>query len=135
VLELPPSPPWLIAVRAAESKKANDIRVLDLREITSFADYFILCTGGNPRQIQAICEEIGLQLSRTGEYPQSVEGFDNAEWVLADYGDFLVHVFSEKARGYYDLERLWRHAREIRIPEPGGKDLPEETSPNLVSKD
>jgi ribosome-associated protein len=119
VLDIPPdSPPWLIAVRAAESKKANDIRVLDLREVTSFADYFILCTGGNPRQIQAICEEIGLQLSKKGEYPQSVEGFDAAEWVLADYGDFLIHVFSEKARSYYDLERLWRHAKEVRIPEP-----------------
>lgn len=119
MLDLPPdSPPWLIAVRAAESKKANDIRVLDLREVTSFADYFILCSGGNPRQIQAICEEIGLQLSKKGEYPQSVEGFDAAEWVLADYGDYLVHVFSEKARSYYDLERLWRHAKDVRIPEP-----------------
>jgi ribosome-associated protein len=105
-------------VRAAESKKANDIRVLDLREVTSFADYFVICTGGNPRQIQAICEEIGLQLSKQGEYPQSVEGFETAEWVLADYGDFLIHVFSEKARSYYDLERLWRHAKEVRIPEP-----------------
>ncbi len=119
MLEIPPnSPPWLTAVRAAESKKANDIRVLDLREVTSFADYFVICTGGNPRQIQAICEEIGLQLSKQGEYPQSVEGFETAEWVLADYGDFLIHVFSEKARSYYDLERLWRHAKEVRIPEP-----------------
>jgi ribosome-associated protein len=119
VLDIPAnSPPWLIAVRAAESKKANDIRVLDLREVTSFADYFIICTGGNPRQIQAICEEIGLQLSKRGEYPQSVEGFDAAEWVLADYGDFLIHVFSEKARSYYDLERLWRHAKDVEIPEP-----------------
>ena len=76
----------------------------------------MICTGGNPRQIQAICEEIGLQLGNRGEYPVSVEGFSNAEWVLADYGDFLVHVFSEKARTYYDLERLWRHAREVAIP-------------------
>lgn len=118
MLDLPPdSPPWLIAVRAAESKKASDIQVLDLREVTSFADYFIICTGGNSRQIQAICEEIGLQLSKRGEYPQSVEGFDAAEWVLADYGDYLVHVFSEKARSYYDLERLWRHAKGVHIPE------------------
>lgn len=119
MLDFPPdSAPWLIAVRAAESKKASDIQVLDLREVTSFADYFIICTGGNPRQIQAITEEIGLQLSKKGEYPHSVEGFDAAEWVLADYGDYLIHVFSEKARSYYELERLWRHAKGVHIPEP-----------------
>ena len=90
---------------------------MDLREITSFADYFVICTGGNPRQIQAISEEIGTQLAKRGEYPTNVEGFDAAEWVLADYGDYLVHVFSEKARAYYDLERLWRHARNVKVPE------------------
>ena len=89
-----------------------------MREITSFADYFIICTGSNVRQIQAISEEIGIQLSRAGEYPVSVEGFANADWVLADYGDFLVHVFSDKARSYYDLERLWRPAKDVPIP-PG----------------
>ena len=112
------TPPWLTAVRAAESKKATDIRVLDLREVTSFADFFVICTGANPRQIQAISEEIGLQLQKRGEYPVSVEGFSNAEWVLADFGDYLIHVFSEKARAYYDLERLWRHAKEVKIPKP-----------------
>jgi len=105
------TPPWLTAVRAAESKKATDIRVLDVREVTSFADYFVICTGANPRQIQAISEEIGLQLQKRGEYPMNVEGFDAAEWILADYGSYLIHVFSAKARAYYDLERLWRHAR------------------------
>jgi len=112
------TPHWLVAVRAAESKKATDIRVLDLREVTSFADYFVICTGGNPRQIQAISEEIGSQLEKSGEFPVSVEGFNNAEWVLADYGDYLVHVFSAKARAFYDLERLWRHAKEVKIPQP-----------------
>jgi ribosome-associated protein len=111
------SPPWLTAVRAAESKKAIDIRVLDLRDVTSFADFFVICTGTNPKQIQAISEEIGLQLEKRGENPVSVEGFDNAEWVLADYGDYLIHVFSAKARAYYDLERLWRHAKVATIPE------------------
>ena len=109
-------PPWLIAARAADSKKATDIRILDLREVTSFADFFVVCTGSNPRQIQAISEEIGEQLAKQGEYPVSVEGFENADWVLADYGDFLVHVFSPKARTYYDLERLWKHAKEVPIP-------------------
>jgi ribosome-associated protein len=111
------TPPWLTAVRAAESKKAIDIRVLDLREVTSFADFFVICSGGNPKQIQAICEEIGAQLAERGEHPVSVEGFDNAEWVLADYGDYLIHVFSAKARAYYDLERLWRHAKVVAVPE------------------
>lgn len=90
--------------------------MLDLREVTSFTDYFVICTGSNPRQIQAISEEIGLQLERRGEHPQSVEGFEAAEWVLADYGNYLIHVFSAKARAYYDLERLWRHARDVAIP-------------------
>lgn len=109
-------PLWLAAVRAAESKKATDIRVLDLREVASFTDYFVLATGANARQIQAISDEIGLRLKQRGELPASLEGYNNAEWVLADYGDFLVHVFSEKARAYYDLERLWRHAKDVPIP-------------------
>jgi ribosome-associated protein len=90
--------------------------VLDLREVTSFADFFVVATGSNPRQIQAIAEEIGRQLHEVGERPVSVEGYENAEWVLADYGDYLIHVFSEKARPYYDLDRLWRHAKIMEIP-------------------
>lgn len=77
----------------------------------------MICTGANPRQIQAITEEIGTQLQKRGEHPTNVEGFEAAEWVLADYGNYLIHVFSAKARAYYDLERLWRHAREVPIPE------------------
>ena len=111
------TPTWLTAVRAAESKKAFDIRVLDLREVTSFADFFVICSGNNPKQIQAIAEEIGQQLERRAEYPISVEGFSNAEWILADYGDYLIHVFSPKARMFYELERLWRHAKVVAIPE------------------
>ena len=112
----PEEPAWLTAVRAAESKKATDIRVLDLREVTSFADYFVICTAANSRQIQAISDEVGLRLKQRGELPSSLEGYDNAEWILADYGDYLVHVFSERARAFYDLERLWRQARETPIP-------------------
>jgi ribosome-associated protein len=108
--------PWLIAVRAAESKKATDIRVLDLTGITSFTDYFVICSGSNPKQIQAIADDIGLKLKEHGELPHSIEGYNQAEWILADYGDFLVHIFSEKARSYYDLERLWRNAKDIPIP-------------------
>jgi ribosome-associated protein len=104
-------------VRAAESKKATDIRVLDLTGITTFADYFVICTGSNQRQVQAISDDIGLQLKRVaGELPISVEGYNQAEWVLADYGDLLIHVFSPKSRGYFDLERLWRGAKNVEIP-------------------
>lgn len=111
-------PVWLAVVRAAEAKKATDIKVLDLTGITSFADYFVLCTGSNSKQVQAIADEVGMQLKKLGEHPISLEGYAQAEWILADYGDLLVHVFSTKAREYYDLERLWRAARTVPIPAP-----------------
>lgn len=107
---------WLTAVRAAESKQAKDIRVLDLRGVTSFTDYFVICTGNNSRQAQAISDEVGLKLKEEGDLPVSLEGYNQAEWILADYGDFLVHIFSPKAREYYDLERLWRAAKDVPIP-------------------
>ena len=112
-----PEPTWLLAVRAAESKKATDLKVLDLTGITSFADFFVICTGSNARQVQAITDEVGLQMKQQAkELPLSVEGYGQAEWVLLDYGDLLVHVFSPKAREYYDLERLWRSAKTLAIP-------------------
>lgn len=110
-------PSWLVAVRAIEAKKGTDIRVLDLTGITSFADYFVICTGANQRQVQAIGDEVNLQLKRqAGELPISVEGYNQAEWILADYGDLLVHIFSPKSREYYGLERLWRGAKAVEIP-------------------
>ena len=108
--------PWAAAVRAAGSKKAHNVRVLDLREVATFADHFVVCHGTNARQIQAISDAVGEQLGKVGERPVSVEGYENAEWILMDYGDFLVHIFSEKAREYYALERLWRHAKNVPIP-------------------
>jgi ribosome-associated protein len=103
-------------VRAAESKQAKDIRVLDLREVTTFADTLIICGAANARQCQAIADEVERELKSEGEAPISVEGYTNAEWILLDYGDFVVNVFSEKARAYYDLERLWRDAKPLKIP-------------------
>jgi ribosome-associated protein len=102
-------------VEAADSKQAKDIKVLDLREITTFADFFVVATGANARQIQAIADEIEIQLKQLDEYPHSVEGYQNAEWVLLDYGDYLIHIFTEKARQYYDLERLWRDAKTVKL--------------------
>jgi ribosome-associated protein len=107
----------VIAARAAESKKALDVRLFDLRSVSSFTDFFVICSGSNSRQIQAIADEIALQLKKAGEMPIGIEGYDTAEWVLADYGDFIVHIFSEKARSFYDLERLWRQAKEVKLPE------------------
>ena len=115
-------PTWLTAVRAAESKQARDIVVLDVRGETSFSDHFLICSGASTRQVQAIADEIGLKLKERGEKPSSIEGYKNSEWVLLDYGDFVVHVFSPKARTYYDLERLWRDARVV------------EWTPDAVSK-
>lgn len=103
----------MVAVEAAESKKAINLIVLDLREVTSFTDYFVICSSANPKQAQAIADEVGKRLKGIGELPVSVEGYESAEWVLMDYGDFLVHVFSDTARHYYDLERLWRHASRV----------------------
>jgi ribosome-associated protein len=102
-----------LAARAAESKKATDVKVLDLREVTSFTDFFVICSVSNPRQGHAVSDEIEKALKQIGELPVSVEGYDAAEWILMDYGDFLVHIFSESARGYYDLERLWRHGKVV----------------------
>jgi ribosome-associated protein len=107
---------WPTAAQAADAKKAHDLRVLDLREVTSFTDFFVICSVTNPRQGQAVADEVHKQMKELGELPVSLEGYDQAEWILMDYGDFLVHIFSESARSYYDLERLWRHAKQLGTP-------------------
>ena len=112
----PDQPGWFTAVRAAEDKQAKDLVILDLRGITSFTDYFVICTGNNQRQVQTIADEIDRQLRLQGDRAISVEGYTQGEWVLADYGDFLVHVFSQQAREFYDLERLWRNAKTVALP-------------------
>jgi ribosome-associated protein len=111
------TPTWQIALRAAESKKADDIRVLDLREVTSFTDYFLICTGFNKPQNQAIWDEIALRMkNQAGELPLNVEGYENAEWILGDFGDMVVHIFTPDKRSYYELERLWRHGKVVEPP-------------------
>jgi ribosome-associated protein len=83
------------------------------RSSGAFTDYFIVCSGSNPRQIQAIADDVQKQLSEAGQRPNSVEGYNQAEWVLLDYVDFVLHVFSERARKFYDLERLWKSAKRL----------------------
>jgi len=101
------------ALNAAAEKKALGPTVLDLRGISSFTDFFVILTGANRRQVQAISDEIVEQLKHHGSPAARVEGYQNAEWVLIDYGDFVVHVFDDKARRFYDLERLWREALRL----------------------
>jgi ribosome-associated protein len=104
------------AVRAAEDKKAMDIVVLRLTALTEFTDYFILCTGGNQRQVQAIADEITLRLKKDYKVrPLNTEGYNKAEWILIDFGAFVVHVFVEDSRRFYDLERLWRDAERVTL--------------------
>ena len=106
----------LLALHSASEKKAIDPVVLDLREIASFTDYFVIFSGANERQVQAISDEIYEQLKKTGEPAARVEGYKTAEWILLDFGDFVVHVFEQKARKFYDLERLWRESKRVTLP-------------------
>ncbi|MFZ0232464.1 MAG: ribosome silencing factor [Candidatus Acidiferrales bacterium] len=107
-----------LAVEAAQDKQALDISVLNLRGSGAFADYFLLCSGSSQPQIQAIAEGIEEKLGRQGRHVAHREGKSSAEWVLLDYGYFVVHIFSERARQYYDLERLWRNAERVDFHEP-----------------
>ena len=103
------------AVEAARSKKAQGIVVLDLKEAANFTDYFLICSGANSRQVQTISDEIERRLGLAGLRPAHVEGYNHAEWILMDYADFVVHIFSEQARVFYGLERLWRTARQLPV--------------------
>jgi len=106
------------AVEAAQDKQAVDITVLNLSGAGAFAEYFLLCSGQSQPQIQAIGESIEERLEREGRRVVHREGKSGAEWVLLDYGDFVAHIFSERARQYYDLERLWRSAERVSFPAP-----------------
>jgi ribosome-associated protein len=110
-----------LAVAAAQNKKASAITVLDLSGLGAFTEYFLICSGFSAPQVQAICAEIEEQLYKElKRSPEHREGFPSAEWALLDFGSIVVHVFSVQARRYYDLERLWRSASKLEIPdEPG----------------
>ncbi len=102
------------AVKAIEGKKGEDVVILEMDKSSgAFTDYFVVCSGTNPRQIQAIADDVQKNLTESGQRPNSVEGYTQAEWVLLDYVDFVLHIFSERARKFYDLERLWKSARKL----------------------
>jgi ribosome-associated protein len=105
-----------LAVQAAEEKKAENPVILDLREVASFTEFFLICNGSNPKQVQAISYSVEDSLRKAGKRPLHIEGYNSAEWILLDYGDFIVHVFNNTARRFYDLERLWRDAKRLEIP-------------------
>jgi len=102
-----------IALKAADDKKARDLLALDISMIASFASYFIFCTGDSSRQIQAIADEIQKKLKESGITSSHVEGYQNSEWILLDYFDLVIHIFSKEARNFYDLERLWRDGKKL----------------------
>ena len=107
-----------LAIHCASEKKAFDMVALDLRSIASFTEFFIIASGSNQRQVQAIADEINEQLRKQlSTRPVRIEGYNSADWVLLDYGDFVVHIFNGESREFYDLARLWRDARRVELPE------------------
>ncbi len=107
-----------LAIKCASDKKAEKMVGLDLRSIASFTEFFVICSAANQRQVQAISDEISEQLKKQlKQSPVRIEGYASAEWVLLDYGDFVFHIFDKDARDFYDLERLWRDAAKVEIPE------------------
>ncbi len=107
-----------LAIKCASEKKAFDLIALDLRSIASFTEFFIIASGSNQRQVQAIADEINEQLKKQlSSRPVRIEGYNTGEWILVDYGDFIVHIFNGEAREFYDLARLWLDARKVEIPE------------------
>jgi ribosome-associated protein len=106
-----------VAIDAARDKKATGVVVLDLKKAGAFTDYFVICSAANPRQVQAIADAVETALKGQKQRPSLVEGYARAEWVLLDYFDFVVHVFSKHARDFYGLDRLWGSATRIEFPD------------------
>ena len=104
-----------LAIEALEDKKAEDIKVIDISEVSVLADYFIIAGGSNRSQIQALSDNVEEKLGKEGVYTKQIEGYDTANWVLLDFGDIIVHIFDKENRLLYDLERIWRDGKMIEI--------------------
>lgn len=106
-----------LAIKALEDKKGNDIRVIDIRDISIIADYFIIASGNNRNQVQTMADNVEEVLGRADYEPRQTEGYGTAAWILMDYNDIIVHIFSEEDRLFYDLERIWRDGKSVDIDE------------------
>ena len=106
-----------LSVQSAANKKAEYIKVLDLRALATFTDYFVICTGFSQPQVQAISDSIAIELKEEGFQPISVEGYREGRWVVVDYGDIVIHVFQDALRDYYEIEQLWFDAKKVPIPQ------------------
>lgn len=104
------------AITALEDKKAEDISIIDISEISVLADYFIIASGSNRSQIQAMCDNVEEALGRAGNPVRQIEGYDNANWILMDFGDIIVHIFDKENRLFYDLERIWSDGKKVNSP-------------------
>ena len=102
-----------LACKALDEKKALDIKVIDIHEVSVIADYFVIASGSNLNQVQAMVDNVEEQLGRAGYEPKQVEGTRGSNWILMDYGDLIIHVFDEENRLFYDLERIWRDGKEV----------------------
>lgn len=102
-----------LAIQSLEDKKGEDIRIIDIREVSVLADYFIIASGSNANQVQAMTDNVEEVLGKAGYEPRQIEGYRSANWILMDYGDIIVHVFCREDRLFYDLERIWRDGRTI----------------------
>jgi len=117
-----------LAINALEDKKGENVAILQM-ERGAFTDYLLLASGGNPRQVQAMSDEVELRLKRSGIYPNSIEGYQRAEWILLDYVDFVVQIFDTERRSFYDLDRLWKSAKRLMLNDLKGKVSRAATSP------
>ena len=106
-----------LARKAMDEKKAIDIKVIDIHEVSVIADYFVIASGSNLNQVQAMVDNVEEQLGRAGYEPKQVEGTRGSNWILMDYGDLIIHVFDEENRLFYDLERIWRDGKEVDVEE------------------
>ncbi len=104
-----------MAVEALSDKKGDDIRVIDISDISTLADYFIIAAGSNRNQVQALSDNVQEKLGRAGYMTKNVEGYDTANWILLDFGDIIVHIFDSENRLFYDLERIWRDGKQISV--------------------
>ena len=112
-----------LAITALEDKKANDIRVIDIAGVSVIADYFVIASGSNTNQVQAMADSVREALGRAGHEPRQVEGYGSANWILMDYNDIIVHIFSDESRTFYDLERIWRDGKEVSVGEFETEDV------------